>query len=746
MKLRTLIFVALVLVSVLPVGILAYWQHQTAIDNEFTVVENQHKVIAQNLTIALERYAKDTRSAFRLTTENLRNPGKIVNLARHLSELHFRHICVIDASGNIQQFQYALTCPADQQFPKSVLFSINDALQVAVNNKGEVVFSNIVANPVGEPAIYLVKKMANGDIAIGEIAPTYFIELQRAVAFGDKGHAAIVDSSGKVIAHPLPGWVSSMKDLSRVSIVEKMKNGESGVARFYSPAIMADMVAGFNVVPDVGWGVMVPQPASEIYLQAERVSKAALTIGLLGVLVASFLSWWLSGILSRPLQLLSKAANSVAEGNLSTRAVSFTKLGPSELLDLEKSFNQMIANVVKKNAELEKLSHDAIRSSNYKSEFISSMNHELRTPMNSILGFAQMLGINSREPLSENQKSSVEHIIRNGNHLLGLIDHMLDFNKIEVGELSIDIEDVPAREVIEASLYLIQMRARAEGIEIIDQTIDQDLPDLSTDNTRLIQVLLNLLSNAVKYNNQDGKVTLSCQCTVDQMLRISIADTGRGIPPEKQDELFNPFERLGREMGEIDGTGIGLSITRKIIELMGGQIGFESQHAIGSTFWVEVPLSKNQSADEKETRTTDRSARKPGSNNDNDPASTILYIEDNAENVILMQAIIGQIGNVQMINAFNATLGFDLATSKNPTLILMDINLPGMNGIQALKQLQRTEQTRQIPVVAITSNNMPKDVKAGLEAGFRAYITKPIDVPKFVRTIEQILDQVNQSD
>ena len=746
MKLRTLIFGALVLVSVLPVGILAYWQHQTAIDNEFTVVENQHKVIAQNLTIALERYAKDTRSAFQLATENLQNPGKIENLARHLSELHFRHICSIDASGNIQQFQCALICPADQQFPKSVLFSINDALQTAANNNGEVVFSNIVANPVGEPAIYLVKKMANGDIAIGEIVSTYFIELQRAVAFGDKGHAAIVDSSGRVIAHPLPGWVSSMKDLSRVSIVQKMINGESGVTRFYSPAKMADMVAGFNVVPDVGWGVMVPQPASEILLHAKRVSKAALTIALLGIFVASFLSWWLSGILSKPMQLLSRAANSVAEGNLSTRAVSFTKLGPSELLDLEKSFNQMIANVVKKNAELEKLSHDAIRSSNYKSEFISSMNHELRTPMNSILGFAQMLELNTGEPLSDNQKSSVEHIIRNGNHLLELIDHMLDFNKIEVGDLPIDIEEVPAREVIDASLSLIQTRASGEGIEIIDQTIDQDLPILSTDNTRLIQVLLNLLSNAVKYNNEDGSVTLSCQRTVDQMLRISIADTGRGIPPEKQDELFDPFERLGRELGEIDGTGIGLSITRKIIELMGGQIGFESQHGRGSTFWVEIPLSRNQARDEKETRVKNRGVRKTGSNNDNDPTNTVLYIEDNAENVILMQAIIGQIGNVQMINAFNATLGFDLATSKKPDLILMDINLPGMNGIQALNQLLRTEQTRHIPVVAITSNSTPKDLETGLEAGFRAYITKPIDIPEFVRTVGEILDKVNETD
>ncbi|MCZ6668747.1 MAG: ATP-binding protein [Gammaproteobacteria bacterium] len=745
MKLRTLIFGALVLVSVLPVGILAYWEYQTAIDNAFTVVENQHKVIARNLTIALERYAKDTRSAFQLATENLQNPGEIEKLAQLLSELYFRHIYSIDTRGKIQNYQCALTCPADQQSSNTVLLSIKDTLQAAANNRGKAFFSKIVPNPVGEPTIYLVKKMPNGNIAIGEIASTYFIELQRAVAFGEKGHAAIFDQTGRVIAHPLPGWVKSRKDLSRVSIVQKMINGGNGVTMFYSPAIKANMVAGYNVVPGIGGGVMVPQPESEILLHANSNSKAALAIAILGVFLASFLSWWLSGILSKPMRLLSKAAYSVAEGNLPTRAVSFTKLGLSELLDLEKSFNQMIANVVRKNAELEKLSHDAIRSSNYKSEFISSMNHELRTPMNSVLGFAQMLEIGTGNPLSENQKSSVEHIIRNGNHLLELIDHMLDFNKIEKGELPIDIEDVPAREVIDASLYLIKTRASQEGIEIIDQTVDQDLPLLSTDNTRLIQVLLNLLSNAVKYNSEQGKVALSCRRTVDQMLRISVADTGMGIPPEKRDGLFDPFDRLGRELGQIDGTGIGLSITKKIIELMGGKIGFESQHGKGSTFWVEVPLSSNQSPDENKTGVTDTVGWKAGPKIGDSPASTVLYVEDNPENVILMDAIISQMGNIQMINAFNATLGFDLATSKYPDLILMDINLPGMNGIQALNQLLRTRQTKDIPVIAITSSSTPKDVEAGLEAGFKAYITKPINVPEFIRTIEKILGEVRKS-
>jgi len=742
MKLRTLIFGALVLISALPVGILAYWQHRVAVNNEFTVVENQHQVIAKNLTIALERYARDTRAAFQLASENLQNPVKIKQLEQLLAELQFRHVCSIDASGNIQQFQCALICPKNQQFPEAVLLTIKDTIQAATYRKGEVFFSKVVHNPIGEPAIYLVKKMADGTVAIGEIKPSYFIELQKAVAFGVKGHAAIVDQKGRVIAHPLPGWVQSMKDLSSVSIVQKMINGESGVTRFYSPAVKANMVAGYNVVTGTGWGVMVPQPQSEIFLQTTGISKVALTIAILGVLVASFFGWWISGILSKPMQLLSKAAYSVAVGNLSKKEIHLTKLGPAELQNLEKSFNQMIANVLSKNAELEKLSHDAIRASKYKSEFISSMNHELRTPMNSVLGFAQMLKLNTEEPLSKTQRTSIENILRNGNYLLELIDQMLDFNRIEEGELLVEIDEVPARDVIEASLCLVESQAGQTGIEIIDQTVGEDLPLLSTDSTRLIQVLLNLLSNAIKYNSEGGTVTLGCQRTPSQMLRINIIDTGIGIPTDQQDNLFNPFERLGHELGEIEGAGIGLSISKKLVELLGGQIGFESEQGRGSTFWVEVPLSTKRSSDQRDARAADTTDLTDTNTSYDSSTYSILYIEDNPENIKLMETIFDKIENTRLLTVNSATAGFDLATSKKPDLILMDINLTGMNGLQALKQLRRTRETKDIPVIAITSNSLPKDIEAGLKAGFKAYITKPIKISNFISQIEKTLDKI----
>jgi signal transduction histidine kinase/CheY-like chemotaxis protein len=739
MKLRTLKFAPLVLVSVLPVGILAYWQHQTAFEEEVSVVENQHKVIARNLTIALERYATDLHSAFRMTTENLQHPHQFEGLAEHLGELYFQHVCVIDASGYIQRLQCALACPAADRFPESVLLLLEETLHKAGISPGGIYFSPIIRNPTGRPAIYLVRKMPDGNTAIGEVAPDYFIELQQAVAFGEKGHAAIVDQTGHVIAHPRKDWIETIKDLSGVSVVKQMMEGESGVTRFYSPAVKADMVAGFNVVDGTGWGVMVPQPQSEIFLHAESISKAALTIAIMGFFVAAFLGWWISGILSRPMQLLADAAQGVARGDLASKVELPDKLRPLEMRKLEHSFNQMIDELGRKNTVLVNLAHEAVISNNHKSAFISSMNHELRTPMNAVLGFAQLLEINQQEPLSKNQKTAVEQILRNGNHLLELIGQMMDLNKIEAGTLPLNMEDILARDVLDESLYLIQARANRDEIEIIDDTVDEPLPLLWTDSTRLIQVLLNLLSNAVKYNRKGGQVKLSCRQLDDNMLRISVSDNGVGIAADQQEKLFTPFERLGHELGQIDGSGIGLSITRQMVDMLEGQVGFESEQDVGSRFWVDIPISSTKSKLEVVDDAAETGDVAAPADDKNTPR-TILYIEDNPDSLKLVEAIISQYSNLLLLSAPNATIGYDISTSKRPDLILMDINLPGMNGLQALKRLRVTRETRNIPVIAVTSNSTPQDIEAGLKAGFDTYLTKPIKVSELMGAIEKILE------
>jgi CheY-like chemotaxis protein len=366
------------------------------------------------------------------------------------------------------------------------------------------------------------------------------------------------------------------------------------------------------------------------------------------------------------------------------------------------------------------------------------MNHELRTPMNAVLGFAQMLELNQKEPLSNSQKAAVEHILRNGNHLLELIDQMMDLNKIEAGTLPLNMENIPARDVIDESLYLIQARANHEEIEVVDGTVDETLPLLWTDSTRLIQVLLNLLSNAVKYNRKRGRVTLGCERIDNEMLRISVSDNGFGIAADQQHKLFMPFERLGHELGQIDGSGIGLSIAQQIVEKLDGEIGFESEQDVGSRFWVDIPISGKQSELEGDDD-ADAVIDETDPESSTERPRTLLYIEDNPDNLHLVEAIVGQYRNLHLLSAPNALIGYDISTSKKPDLILMDINLPGMNGLQALKRLRDTPETRNIPVIAVTSNSMPEDIEAGLRAGFDAYLTKPIQVAELMKAVEKLL-------
>ena len=370
-----------------------------------------------------------------------------------------------------------------------------------------------------------------------------------------------------------------------------------------------------------------------------------------------------------------------------------------------------------------------------RARILTNMSHELRTPMNAILGFAQMLKFNTRESLTQKQKSAVDHILKGGNHLLELIDQVLELNKIEAGKLSLNMDHASARAVIDESLFLIKSRAENEGIEIIDRTSGEDLPWLWTDSTRLTQVLLNLLSNAVKYNRKGGTITLTHEQLSDQMMRISVTDTGEGIPTDKQGDLFKLFERLGREVSDIEGTGIGLTIAKQMLELMGGQIGFESAEGRGSTFWIDVPLSSEQSGDGEDHTPFNIANR----HIDEDSSRRILYIEDNPDNMHLMESIIDQLDNTRLLLAYNAEQGIDLARRENPHLILMDINLPGMNGVEALKKLQNRIETNHIPVVAVTSAALPSEVEAGLKAGFVDYITKPLDVSRLVNVIERAL-------
>jgi hypothetical protein len=401
------------------------------------------------------------------------------------------------------------------------------------------------------------------------------------------------------------------------------------------------------------------------------------------------------------------------------------------------AYHQDINDVKRSEQELKTAVALADTANKAKSEFLSSMSHELRTPLNAILGFGQLLEFNPKEQLSDHQTDQVHQILKGGAHLIDLIDQVLELSKIESGNFSISIENVNPNLVIMESIKLVETQAEENHIEIELAVPEDNLSMVLTDRSRLRQILLNLLSNAVKYNRGGGRVTVSLGEPENNFQRISVSDTGLGIPSNSQNELFEPFNRLGRETGEIEGTGIGLTITKQLVELMGGKIGFESEENVGSTFWIELPVSDGRALegepfdDETIGEIQAHSSRSGG---------IILYIEDNPANLRLMEAVIERLPNLTMMSAPNAEFGLSLARDVLPDVILMDINLPGMDGVSALKKLRQADRTKSIPVIAISAAAMPHEIERGKAAGFEDYITKPIKVPEVLKAISANLN------
>jgi PAS domain S-box-containing protein len=387
------------------------------------------------------------------------------------------------------------------------------------------------------------------------------------------------------------------------------------------------------------------------------------------------------------------------------------------------------------NVELESAKSTAEKANLAKSDFLSSMSHELRSPLNAILGFAQLLESTSPLPTAS-QKENIAQILQAGWHLLKLINEVLDLAVVESGKMSLSPESVSLAEVISECQAMMEPQAKQRGISMTFPQLD--IPYyVHADRTRVKQVLINLLSNAIKYNREQGTVEVKCTTTSPERIRISVKDTGAGLPPEKLTQLFQPFNRLGQESRAGEGTGIGLVMSKRVVELMEGAIGVESTVGVGSVFWIELLLTTAPTClVASPESTTAIQARIPTAAR----LRTLLYVEDNPANLTLVEQLIARRSDIRLLTAVNGTLGIEIARASKPEVILMDINLPGISGIEALKILREDPATAHIPVVALSANAMQRDIKKGMEAGFFYYLTKPIKVNEFMDALDGALE------
>lgn len=388
------------------------------------------------------------------------------------------------------------------------------------------------------------------------------------------------------------------------------------------------------------------------------------------------------------------------------------------------------------NIELKKAKFLAEKANLAKSDFLSNMSHELRTPLSAILGFAQLID-GGNPPPTPSQKRSVDQILQAGWYLLDLINEILDLTLIESGKLSLSIESVSIVELMHEAKTMIEPQALNRDISLHFPEFDQ-VYLVKADHMRLKQVLINLLSNAVKYNRNGGKVIVTCfECSPGR-LRICVEDTGEGLSPLKLSQLFQPFNRLGKEASAEEGTGIGLVMTKRLIELMGGKINVESTVGEGTVFWVDLDISTPA----LETDNTDSTSIKINIDHAKDGVAkrTLLYVEDNPANLMLVEDIIDRRSDISLLTAREGYSGIELARIAQPDLILMDINLPGINGTEVLHILAKDPATMHIPIIALSANALPRDIEKGLESGFFRYLTKPIKINEFMDALDMALD------
>ena len=582
-RLRYILAATFTLIAIVPVLFLSIWVERNSYSRELASVEEKHLLLAKNITNALELYTHDASALFAFlikSSEQERWPQGAATLAEALD---FRHFAIIDSNGVLKKSLF----PAEEDEAILPLGGISP-LKKLIAEDG-LRFSDVMGDAEGRPTIFLVESLSSGDAAVGAMGIRYIAKLQQQITFGKRGHAAIVDRSGNIIAHPNPNWSAAMKNISAVKPVKHMIEGGSGVTEFYSPAVKMDMITGFTTVPGVGWSVMVPQPLAELQDRAASARGAQIAIIIAGIFIASLLGWFVSGLLTRPISAVVGAAQKIESGKFDARVAQFSDTTPREYRELGTVFNSMAGQIQDERRQLSTVARDAEMASRSKSEFLANVSHELRTPLNAIIGFSETMMEKVFGDLGhEKYNEYATHIHGSGRHLLSIINDILDLSKVEAGKLEFDMAAVEFDKVIDQAVTIVRGSGESSGaeIEVADMSA---LPSLQASEQRLLQIFVNLLSNAVKFTSQGGRVKVDAAVEAENIV-ISISDDGIGMTAAEIEQAMQPFTQVDSSLERrFEGTGLGLPLAKLLVEGHGGSLRMESEPGTGTTVFVRLP-------------------------------------------------------------------------------------------------------------------------------------------------------------
>ncbi len=745
LRLHHLLFLAFTLVAGLPIAVLALWESSTSFHTELESVRDRHLPMAREMTFTLSRYIRDVEAVFALTLDSGALTRPVGGLADMLMSLHVVQVAVLGPNGAPEAELPGLAADQPVELPPPLLEELR---ALAAGAHGQIAVSNLYHDPAGHPVFYLVRLLPRDRLALGAVSTAYLLSLQQSVAPGGHGHAVITDASGQVIAHPIKEWVAASRDLSALPVVAAMMRRETGVGRFVSPAYDTAMIAGYAVVPETGWGVMVAQPLSELHARSNTLSRVAAAIALIAFAGAAVMSWLLALYLARPVRQVAATAEAVLAGNDEVAVPQFRGLVPREIRRLGAAFNTMLDGLRLRAAETRQALERAESSDATKTRFLANMSHEIRTPLNGIVGMIELLRLTE---LSAVQQRYLDSASQSSRALLRLVTDVLDLSRIEGGKLELECAPFHLPSLIHDVRALFSDEARAKGLSLSAAVPDSLNLVLLGDQNRLLQVLTILVGNALKFTTEGG---VALRGSAEEMaddrvrLRFEVADTGIGIPAGKQEMVFDAFSQAdSSNTRRHGGTGLGLAIARHLVRMMNGEMGVDSVAGAGTTVWFAVSLRRQADASIALPAAARAPAHKPAEGADTAIALSsptgrafqaalsragrsdiaILLVEDNAANMRVTQALLETLG-CRVTPAHNGLEAVSLYRENRFDLVLMDCQMPEMDGYEATRAIRQIErfQQRHTPIVALTAHAMEGSREASLDSGMDDQITKPL--------------------